>query len=486
MLGIFPDPYHDELLLSVCSRYHDRLGYRSRECTGRDILGASRARIAADLPSNIDRLVSVLPPFHPYTADRIIQENTLYPFYSPFISSERALSLWEDMKGSRGGATHGRAGVLTSKLTTEYLRFCPLCVVEDRKEWRETYWHRLHQVPGVEVCPVHLTFLESSGLRARSTRNGEVYVAAEKVVHATAARPLKLSTPDHVTLLRIAQDVAWLLSQRGLTSEPHIARNRYLRLLFERKLATYTGVVNTTKLRGAFLMSYSSDLLRLLGCGLERRFNWLRRIVQNNSKGSAQPPLHHLLLMNFLGCQAKDFFSLPETRVEPFGVGPWPCLNRAGNHFGQLRVMKCEITKTWDRERKPVGHFHCDCGFVYCRVGPESSPEARYQFSRIESYGDVWYSTVKRMRASEELTSKEIGLRLGVSCSLINKHLARLRSLSLHGQATVKPESSSEMRDVEVNSKFLNTYRKQWLKAVRENPHAGRSELRKVIGRALE
>jgi hypothetical protein len=146
--------------------------------------------------------------------------------------------------------------------------------------------------------------------------------------------------------------------------------------------------------------------------------------------------------------------------------------------------MKCEITKTWDRERKPVGHFHCDCGFVYCRVSPESSPEARHQFSRIESYGDVWYSTVKRMRESEGLTSKEIGLRLGVSCSLINKHLAWLRSLSLHGEAAEKPKSSSEMKDVEVNSKFLNTYRKQWLKAVRENPHVGRTGLRKIIGSA--
>lgn len=239
MLGIFPDPYPDELLLSVCSRYHDRLGYRSRESTGWDLLGASRAKVAVDLPSNIDRLVALLPPYHRYTADRIIQENTLYPIYAPFISKERALFLREDMKGCRGGAIHGRAGVLTSKLSTEYLRFCPLCVAEDRKEWRETYWHRLHQVPGVEVCPVHLTFLESSEVPARKVRNREVYVAAERVARTVSARPLNPSAPDHITLIRIAQDAAWLLDREGLTSEPHVMRNRYLRLLFEKKLATY-------------------------------------------------------------------------------------------------------------------------------------------------------------------------------------------------------------------------------------------------------
>lgn len=483
MLGIFPDPYPDELLLSVCSRYHDRLGYRSRECTGWDLFGANRAVVATDLPSNIERLISVLPSYHRYTSDLIIDKNTLYPIYAPFISLRRALSLREDMKGSRGGATHGRAGVLTSKSSLAYLRFCSLCVNEDRRECGETYWHRLHQVPGVEVCPVHHVFLENSRVRARSRRNREVYVAAERVVRAMHTRPLNLSAPDHMTLLRIAQDAAWLLDHTHISSEPHVTRNRYLRLLFERRLASYTGVVNGTKLRDVFVKHYYSELLRLLRCGLECRFNWLRRIVQN-SKGSAQPPLHHLLLMNFLGCRAEDFFSLPETRLEPFGTGPWPCLNRASDHFGQVRVTVYEITHTWDQERNPVGHFHCDCGFVYCRVGPDRSPEAYHQFSRIESYGDVWYSAVKRMCESEGLTPEEIGLRLRVTHFIIKNQLARLRSLQLRGEATEHPKESSEERKIEVNLDFIETYRNQWLKAIRENPAAGRTELRKKVGSA--
>jgi transcriptional regulator with XRE-family HTH domain len=484
MLGIFPDPYPDELLLSVCSRYHDRLGYRSRESTGWDLLGANRARVAVDLPSNIDHIVSVLPPYHRYTADRVIYENTLYPIYSAFLSSERAIVLREDMKGNRGGAIHGRAGVLTSKLSTEYLRFCPLCVGEDRKEWSETYWHRLHQVPGVEVCPVHLIFLESSGARARSTRNCEVYVAAERIIHTVSARPLNLSEPDHLTLFTIAQDVAWLLDHPSLTAEPSVARKRYIRLLFERKLANHNGVVNATKLYESFREYYSSDILNLLHCGLERRFNWLRRIVQNSSKGSTQPPLHHLLLMNFLECRAEHFFSLQETQVEPFGVGPWPCLNRASDHFRQLRVTKCDITRTWDKESNPVGHFHCDCGFVYYRVGPDRAPEARHQFSRVESYGDVWYSEVIRIRESEGLTQEEIGLRLGVTHFVIRNQLVQLRSRRLRGEAGPDPESSPSKRIVEVNREILETFRSQWLKAVRENPRAGRAELRKKEGSA--
>lgn len=483
MLGIFPDPYPDELLFSVCSRYHDGLGYRSCECTGRDLRGVNRARVAVDLPSHIDRLVSVLPPYHCYTADRIIDENTLYPIYAPFISVGRALSVREDMKGNRPGAIHGRAGVLTSKLSTKHLYFCPLCVTEDRKSWGEAYWHRLHQVPGVEVCPVHHIFLESSGVRARGTQNREAYVAAEKVVRTTPARPLNLSEPDHITLLGIARDAAWLLDQRSLTPDPQVTRHRYLRLLFERRLATHTGVVNATKLRNLFLRTYSSDLLKLVGCSLERRINWLRRIVQNSCKGSAQPPLNHLLMMNFLECRAEDFFSLPEAQVDPFGTGPWPCLNRAGDHFGQLRITKCEITRA-HREGNPAGHFHCDCGFAYYRVGPDRAPEDRHQFSRVESYGGVWYSEVMRMRESEGLSHEEIGLRLGVTHFVIRNQLVRLRSLRLCGEAAAQPESSSAKRGLEVNQELLENFRSRWLKAVGENPGVGRSELRKKTGRA--
>lgn len=29
-------------------------------------------------------------------------------------------------------------------------------------KYGETYWHRIHQVPGVNVCPKHKTLLEDS------------------------------------------------------------------------------------------------------------------------------------------------------------------------------------------------------------------------------------------------------------------------------------------------------------------------------------
>lgn len=186
--------------------------------------------------------------------------------------------------------------------------------------------------------------------------------------------------------------------------------------------------------------------------------------------------------MNFLGCRAEDFFSLPEIPLEPFGRGPWPCLNRAADHFGQLRVTKCDITRTQKKDGSPAGYFHCDCGFVYYRLGPDHSPEDRYQFSRVISYGDVWYSAVVRMRESKGLTPKEIAQQLGATHFIIKNQFAWLGSVRLHGKATTQRESSAKKRGIEVNSAILETYRNHWLKTIRENPGAGRSELRKKAG----
>jgi hypothetical protein len=114
MTAFFPESYPDELLFSVCSRYHDRLGYSGKISTSRDLLGSGTHRIA-DLPNNLSRLCASLTPNHSYTIDRLLHQNTLYPLYSPFLPIERAASLRNAMLDSKAGVVHARSGVLTSR-----------------------------------------------------------------------------------------------------------------------------------------------------------------------------------------------------------------------------------------------------------------------------------------------------------------------------------------------------------------------------------
>ena len=42
------------------------------------------------------------------------------------------------------------------------MRYCPLCVKEDRRAYGETYWHRIHQVQGMQICGRHGCYLAES------------------------------------------------------------------------------------------------------------------------------------------------------------------------------------------------------------------------------------------------------------------------------------------------------------------------------------
>jgi hypothetical protein len=114
------------------------------------------------------------------------------------------------------------------------------------------------------------------------------FIAADEAVRAVSPKYQYLSDHDRRVLLRIACDAAWLLkhpiSGSGL-SELH---KRYLRLLIERGLATYTGSIHVTALLGEFAGHYSPALLQLLHCDFtgsdHTKTNWLLRLVR--------PPKH--------------------------------------------------------------------------------------------------------------------------------------------------------------------------------------------------
>src|SRR5258708_5923198 len=53
MIAMVPEIYPDELVFSFCSRYHQRMGYRSRESTGRDLFENAMTKPAIDFPSRL-------------------------------------------------------------------------------------------------------------------------------------------------------------------------------------------------------------------------------------------------------------------------------------------------------------------------------------------------------------------------------------------------------------------------------------------------
>ncbi|HJR08574.1 MAG TPA: TniQ family protein [Pyrinomonadaceae bacterium] len=267
MISCFPDPHSDELLFSVYVRFDATMPYLHRGIAIREMFGVEYAAAAIDLPNRIDHLIGSIVIKHNYTADGLVDDNTLYPFYAPFIPPERALAVRREMRESGTNHVYERLGITAGRLKPPtYLKFCPECVSDDRRLCGETYWHRIHQVPGVEVCQHHSVFLEASAASWRTSKSREEVMTAERAVHAMSPRPLDPSNNTHTALLKLAEGAAWLLKWRGQALDSEVLLNRYYNLLLRRGLAFFNGRVRSSELTEKFITFYTPELLERLQC----------------------------------------------------------------------------------------------------------------------------------------------------------------------------------------------------------------------------
>src|SRR5205085_121820 len=100
LICIFPDPYPDELLYSICARYAALMDYPNRVTATLDFFGDGVGAAVVDLPNRIGHLISALPPGHLYSVNELIYNHTHYRFYAPFLPSGRALQVRNAMRDS--------------------------------------------------------------------------------------------------------------------------------------------------------------------------------------------------------------------------------------------------------------------------------------------------------------------------------------------------------------------------------------------------
>lgn len=425
-LGYFPDPYPDEMLYSVYARLWQQFQCPSARALSFEIFGVPHPVWDLEFPGYLNHLVSVLPAGHSYTADGLIDAHTHLPLYAPFLDPDRTARIRLMLQGTERRGIQFLLGAGHKRMPqTPWLRYCPLCVKTDRAEYGESYWHRVHQVMGVEVCPRHGTWLEASTAPARSLRSCNELQPANTVVTDCRPRFLGLHKPGAVQMSALAQDAEWLLAHPTVMSDPSAVRRRYLALLADQELAAYTGRVKASCLTKAFLQAYPQEWLRRLdgeGESLQSGRGVLALVRQIRA---SLPPLHHLLLIRFLGHTAESFFQLPD-RPDFFGIGPWPCLNPAATHYQELTIKQCVVSMRAE-DGNPVGTFRCGCGFVYMRVGPDWSPMVRYHAGRVLEYGPVWDRTLQRYWKDGDMKVDEIADRLGVTPPTVRAQVGRLR-----------------------------------------------------------
>lgn len=428
MAIILPYPYPDEVLYSILARHRVRLGQPTTTVLMRQLFGSPSVPAAVTFPTHLRHLASTLHPHANMTLDTLIRRFTLFPYYAPFFTRDYRLALYQRMAADHHGMERAvtMAWLRRNSVTVpEMLRYCPACAAHERQELGEAYWHRLHQIPGVEACALHEVWLESTCAPARALGGWHHFLPAESAISSTTARPLSAHEPGRNSILQLARDATWLIEQNAISSDPEALWNQYRYLLRERGLSSYRGKVSTSKLLSLINRIFPVTFLARLEGNSERLTSGRGLFSLIRKPRGGLPPLYHLLMMQFLGKTAEEFFQLP-AKPHDFGIGPWPCLNRLAPHYKAMTVRRCSVHVQKDGGH-PVATFSCPCGFAYSRVGPDWGPLAQFSYTRIERYGPLWDRKFSRLWSTPENTLSFISQTVGIAEKNLSTHAARLK-----------------------------------------------------------
>lgn len=461
------------------ARYNVRSGNTSPKTTLKELFGINTITAVVDMPSDIDALICRLPKEKKLVAEALIMKNTLFPYYTAFLPEPRVLDIKAAMRKDCGGRIHTMAGIMASTVSTpQYLRFCPQCNLEDEQKYGEHYWHRLHQMPGAIICPTHTTLIQDSTVKLE-LQNRHEFIAANRSNCANNPPNIEYSDKDFYSLSFLSRDIEWIIRNyelvRNYIKNHESTRECYISGLQNKGYATSKGRVYQKDLVHDLIGFYGDDFLDTIQCqiNLESDDNWLSGIVRKHRK--AFHLLMHLLLIRFLYGSADEFIRSDE-KYTPFGTGPWTCLNPAVDHYKSLIVNKVKVTHCYDTKR-PVGTFECNCGFIYSRRGPDTSPNDIFKIGRIKSFGLVWEKKLI------QLLENNMGLRETARIMKVDPKTIKLQATKLGLNSELIGYDDINNQETSENPNYCNLqeyHRTAWIEVKAAYPDKSKTELRKI------
>lgn len=475
MLSFFTDPYKDEILYSTIARYHYYYGNVDFKDTLKEIFGSDNVIPTIAFPTKLEYLSSQFPNSRLYNSDYLIQNYTLYPYYSPFLPAQRQVMITNEMKNGDGKGIYAQIGSTAGSVSRKQgLYYCPLCVAEDKEKYGEPYFHRAHQLQGIEVCPEHNCMLR---LYPVSQKDGS-RLAFIMLEYKNADLSLEHITDNkEAELYNMVSDSASYLINNDLKSyNQHSVYEKYQIILKNKGFMTYNGTIKQKQLYEEFLDFYGEKFLHNINSEVifEDTYNWLRIITQKPEK--VIHPVRHILFINFLTESIKFFFEAKYDLVNPFGKGPWPCMNPVSEHFRKDVVYECVITADF-KTRQPVGTFSCSCGFVYSRKGSDSQKDDKYKVGRIKQFGHVWENKLKEVLLENRYSIRQLGNKMDCESKTILRYSRKLGMDNLLKSNAKLEEDTKEAR-VDNSIQTGEQYKADILEYIRNNSDKNRKEIR--------
>lgn len=460
MITYFPVPYPDECLYSLIARYHVHTNNRYQAQTINELFKRKIVRASIDLQLHLDEFRENVQTVFEFSTDEIINKFSLWPFYSSFIDAKRHPEIIEAFKARNSQSLYQKTGFeATSSIRKNEPKFCPICFENDLKQYGEGYWHRMHQLPEVNVCSLHNTFLVKAHLK-KEVEKDRFFFAAEPET-CIYEEPV---VNKNEMILKIAEIMFSILA----TPEKFYFSNR--NYLEEAKELGYVrgSYLNIQLLKKDIQDFYSEETLNFLfrdNISFEKSL--FNKLIYKPHKISN--PLRHIIISHFLENKLKP--SCQRVQPHAFTKALWECINIHADHYGEFVINDFSVKS--DRKKYFVT-ASCKCGMVYTKSFERIEGINKYkEVVRVKKYGQVWVNRLKDL-VKERLTLKRIAEVMDVAQDTVIYH-ARENGIPLASKKKVVRRGKNHNTNFEQK---VSEYKRRWTIVLDENPGLYINELK--------
>ena len=367
------------------------------------------------------------------TAEYLIRQTTVFPYFAPFLSQDRKDTFLEYMLNTdipKGSAFFSLGIGKLRQPKNFHLRFCESCWHEDVQTCGEPYWRRLHQLPGVLMCHRHGSPLMDAPVLVSQASNDFYAASIDMIEKSSVCGNFKEDTAKKLILL--SQSSQWLLENGHKFGPYEQIFPHYDLWLRNTGYSSLNGRVRHSKIFQAVNDLYGEDFLRLVVAYDEDRTNtWSKRILFYPSK--LQHPMYHILLQIFLAGSTADFLKGDCQKPLPYGEGPWPCRNPVCPHNLEDVIENVDIR--YDRGLYRA-RFQCPhCGFTYLRKHPISKEKQYAGTVYIASHGQLWQQKLREYMVDQGLSARR-------TCELLQCDMYTVQKYALQ-LGYMKPEDAT-------------------------------------------
>ena len=168
MINYLPPIYENELVYSWFARIYTHSGYLSHKDALRYMLFSKSNNPSIEFIGHLSsEFHSLITQFTPM--EKLATEHTMFSQYGRFIPLKQKQRALHHLTTDYCDA-HTLFCILPREENDRYLKYCPLCIEEDRSKYGEAYWHRTHQIRNITICPKHCCFLENSNIFSNSEK----------------------------------------------------------------------------------------------------------------------------------------------------------------------------------------------------------------------------------------------------------------------------------------------------------------------------